>query len=280
MPPPKLLGIRRSSPRVGGELANRFQHPVAPVREANEALVHQRLEHVDIRFCTSSAASSVQPPGRRTAGRTASAPPLQQVVRPLDRRSQRPLALGEIACSAGQKRQALLEPLEDLRRGESLARAAASSSASGRSSRRRQISETPRRARSRSSRLSPWQERSRPPPRGRTAVPRTPAHPVTCSRSLLVTRRSRFGQEARSATTSAAASTTCSKLSKRQQHLSSWMCSGEAVLRADDRAAVASTSSGSRGARAGSTRRHPNSYPRQDRRPVRRVASCPSPLAR
>ena len=51
MPPPKLLGIRRSSQRVGGELANRLQHPVAPVREANQALVHQRLERVDIRFC-------------------------------------------------------------------------------------------------------------------------------------------------------------------------------------------------------------------------------------
>jgi hypothetical protein len=51
MPPLQLLGIRRSSQRLGGELSDRLQHPVARVREADEALVYQRLERVDIRFC-------------------------------------------------------------------------------------------------------------------------------------------------------------------------------------------------------------------------------------
>jgi hypothetical protein len=48
MPPLQLLGIRRSSQRLGGELSDRLQHPVAPVREAHEALVHQRLKRVEV----------------------------------------------------------------------------------------------------------------------------------------------------------------------------------------------------------------------------------------
>ncbi len=121
MPPPKLLGIRRSSQRVGGELANRLQHPVAPVREANEALVHQRLERVEVGI--TDVLGRLQRAAAREDGEPGEQPLLllcQQVVGPLDRRSQRPLALGEIARSAGQQRQAMLEPFEDLRRGEGL----------------------------------------------------------------------------------------------------------------------------------------------------------------
>ena len=56
---------------------------------------------------------------------------------------------------------------------------------------------------------------------------------------------------------------------------------GQAVLRADDlRCRGEDERWGRGGEQAGSTRRRPHSYPRRDRRPVRRVASCPSPRAR
>ena len=57
----------------------------------------------------------MQPP-RKTASRAKSccSSAVEQVVAPLDRRAQRPLALGQVAGAAGEQRQPLVEPLEEL----------------------------------------------------------------------------------------------------------------------------------------------------------------------
>jgi hypothetical protein len=49
MMPSDLVRFRLRPQSLRGVLANRLQHPVAPVRETNEAPVDQRLERVEIR---------------------------------------------------------------------------------------------------------------------------------------------------------------------------------------------------------------------------------------
>ena len=93
---------------------------------------------------TASAASSVQPP-TKTASRRNSAllGRVEQVVAPGDRAAQRLLAGRQVARAAGQQRQPAAPAAPAAPAGESSAtRAAASSIASGRPSRRAQISAT------------------------------------------------------------------------------------------------------------------------------------------
>ena len=66
-----------------------------------------------------SAASSVNEPRKTDSRRNAAcSSEVEQVVAPLDRRAQRPLALGQVARAAGEERERRVEPLQQRRRGE------------------------------------------------------------------------------------------------------------------------------------------------------------------
>jgi hypothetical protein len=71
---PKLVGIRDLVEVLGCELANRLEHPVAVSGAAQDALVDQGGDRVDVCPQISSAASSVQPPANtaRRANRSCS----------------------------------------------------------------------------------------------------------------------------------------------------------------------------------------------------------------
>src|SRR5207302_8407972 len=100
-----------------GVFTDRLEHPVAIARVTHEALVDKRLERVDVRVCDAFRCLE-----RATASEDGEARKEllllggQQLVAPLDRRAQRALPLGEIARAAGEQREALLEPLQDLLR--------------------------------------------------------------------------------------------------------------------------------------------------------------------
>ncbi len=180
---------------------------------------------------TSSAASRVKLPAK-TARRAEQLllGGVEQVVAPLDRRPQRALALGSVPAPAGEKRQRVLEPLEQLLR----ARAGACG---------------PRRARPRAE-ARPGGGRSRARPR---AAPRRAARarksatasssgsgstgyscsPAMRSSAREVTSRRRFGQRSSSSASAGAASITCSRLSSRSRSLVLADVLGDAVLRPD-----------------------------------------------
>ena len=86
-----------------GELPDRLEHPVAvmaglvdPV--ADEALVEERLEDVEVGSRNRYAAASVQPPANTERARSTPCSSLaEKVVRPGDGRLQRPLPLFDVA---------------------------------------------------------------------------------------------------------------------------------------------------------------------------------------
>ena len=121
VPLPEPLTVPLGVESLGGVLADRLQHPEALRRVPNQALVDERLQAVEARVddllgrLQGAAAAEDREPSEEGLLVVR-----QQVVRPLDRRPQRPLALGCVAGAAGQKRQAPLEPVADLRRREGL----------------------------------------------------------------------------------------------------------------------------------------------------------------
>src|SRR5262245_38237766 len=103
------------------ELADRLQHREPAVSLADEALVDERRERVQV--AVTDLLGRIESPA---AGEDAQAchevlfMRLEEVVAPLDRGAQRALPLWEIPRSAGEQRQRLLEPLEEHIRGEQL----------------------------------------------------------------------------------------------------------------------------------------------------------------
>ncbi len=130
-------------------------------------------------------------------------------------------------------------------------RAAASSSASGRSSRRRQISDTERFV-WKSALTARARARKKPTPsswaKGGTAYS---CSALRWSGSRLVTSSSSRGHSARSVPSSAAASTTCSKLSRRRRSAFSPMWSASESFAPSTWPAVGTTSAGSRSGASG-----------------------------
>ena len=113
---------------------------------------------------------------------------VEQLVAPVDRRAQRALALRQVAGAAGEERQPLLEPFEQLRRRERL------HPRGGELERERQVVEAaadrsrrPRRPRSRARPPAPGRGRSRPPPRATNGGTGYSCSPVRRSGSRLVT---------------------------------------------------------------------------------------------
>ena len=111
---PTLVGLARPLETFERVLPNRFQHPVARIRKAHEALLDERLQGVELRAC--DFLGGLQ---RAAAGEDGEPPeemPLhfrEELVAPLDRRPQRLLA-GVGVAAALQQVETLRQPLEDL----------------------------------------------------------------------------------------------------------------------------------------------------------------------
>ena len=117
MAPADLVGVGRFLEPLEREFADRLQHRVARLVAAEQVLVEQRAERVDV--CVADGLGAFQRPAARKDGEARERPPfmvVQKVVAPSDRRSQRSLPLRRIARARGQQRQSLLEPFEQLRR--------------------------------------------------------------------------------------------------------------------------------------------------------------------
>ena len=142
-------GLDRGLELLDRELANRLEHPEALLAEAarpspHEALVEERRERVEIGVADCLGRLERAAPAE---DRESPEEPLlvlvEQVVRPGDRRSQRRVALVGVACPLRAGRVAASMSLEQHGSGaRSFVRAAASSTASGRWSRRAQSSVT------------------------------------------------------------------------------------------------------------------------------------------
>ncbi len=120
VPPPKLSFVARLAEPLRRKLSDRLEHPVALVRETEEALLDERLHGVEVgirhllRGRESAAAGE-----DREAGEQPLLVPVEEVVAPLDRRAQRLLA-GVCVATALQEIEAVREAIEDLRRRERL----------------------------------------------------------------------------------------------------------------------------------------------------------------
>src|SRR5262249_12467415 len=113
-----------------GVLANRLQHPEAGlavgVRAPDEkTLLEQRIEPVEDRSGAAVMAANALGRFGPTAADEHGQPPEQpllllreQTVAPVDRVPQRPLALVDVARSAGQQRQPLVETAKERDGGE------------------------------------------------------------------------------------------------------------------------------------------------------------------
>ena len=116
MTPSDRLSLTAGVETFSGELANRLEHPESLARAAKEALLDEGLECVEAgvrhRLCRLERAAAGEHGQARERVLLFHA---QQVVRPLDRRAERPLARERIPPSP-QEVEAPREPLENLPR--------------------------------------------------------------------------------------------------------------------------------------------------------------------
>ncbi len=193
-------------------LADRLEHPVALVRETEQALLDERLQRVEVGV--RDILGGFEGAAAGEDGERSNEALLflgKEVVAPGDRRPQRLLACIGVPASPEQI-ESLGETLEDLRRRKRFC------AGSGELDRERQVVETSAElgdlpasgeaSGGTSYSTSPWTRRS----------------------SRLVTSRVRLGQRSRRAESSGAASITCSRLSRRSSISRSPMCSASPSL--------------------------------------------------
>ena len=115
VPSPNSARFSRILEPLHGELPDRLEHPEPVTSPTQEALVDERLHDVQVglsdRFGGRQRAAS---PEHGQPGEQALLLLREQVVAPLDGRSKGSLSFRKIPRPAGQQRQALFEPLEDL----------------------------------------------------------------------------------------------------------------------------------------------------------------------
>src|SRR5919201_172396 len=114
----KLLRLARRLQPLARVLADRLQHPEALAGVPREALAHERLEGVELGARDRLGGAQRAAAGEH--GETGKEPPLflvEQLVRPLDRGAQG-LLPGLRVAAAPEQVEALLQPLQDLGRGE------------------------------------------------------------------------------------------------------------------------------------------------------------------
>ena len=127
--------------QLAGVLADRLEHAEALAVDANEALVDERAERVEI--STAHLLDRLERAASGEDGEAAEERPLvvvEELDAPADRVAQRSMPSRRVARPGGEELEAPLEAREHRRGDSSLARAAASSIASGRQSRWSQIS--------------------------------------------------------------------------------------------------------------------------------------------
>jgi hypothetical protein len=105
----ELLGLSRVPEVLRGVLANRLEHPVTLARMANQTLVDERLQRVEIGLrdrlggFESAAAEEDGEPAEEALLVLG-----EQVVAPLDRRPEGALPLRSVSSAAREEWQALL----------------------------------------------------------------------------------------------------------------------------------------------------------------------------
>ena len=176
MAPPELVCLARLGEPLGGILADRLEHRVALALEAQEALVDERRELVQVG--RADGLRGVDDPAAVEDGQPGEQLPLVEVRRSwleaIASRSVRwragasrlpPVRSGR-RCS---RRSRICRGESDLTRRPRARARAVGRPASRRSPRRRRPPRTP------GGRRAPWRERTRRPPRARTVRPDTPA---------------------------------------------------------------------------------------------------------
>ena len=238
---------------LGGVLPDRLQHPEALVGEAEEALLDERLQRVEIGSC--DLLRRVQRAAAREDRERSEETLLflrQEVVAPSDRRPERLLSrLGVPA--AFQQVESLGEALQDLCGRECLR------AGGGKLYREREIVE-PRAELGDlvpSHRAASARRRARPPPRRRAVGLRTRLRPARAgargsSPTAPGSDRTRTSPES-----SGAASITCSRLSRRRSISRSPMCSASPSSCTRASARSSPTRARARGGRRARPRRHP-----------------------
>ena len=118
---PKLLGLTRLVEALRGVLADRLEHAEATIDEAQEALVNERLERIEVglghRLGGFERATAAEHGGATEKHLLVEG---EQVVAPCDRSAKGALSFGQVARAAGQQTQTPLEARQDLCRGERL----------------------------------------------------------------------------------------------------------------------------------------------------------------
>ena len=224
-----------------GVLADRLEQPVPLARQAEQALLEQRLERVQVGVA--DGLGSLEDAAVGEDGEPAEEPSLvvgEEVVRPGDRRPQRLLPRVRVA-EASQQVEALAEPLEDLRRRER------PRTRGGELDRERQVVEAPAELGDLgASARAGTGRRTGAPPRAREGRHR--AVDLALDAKELARRDEPVspGQSLRSDASSPAASTTCSKLSSSRSNSRSRRWSRRSPLTPSVRAIVSVTSAGSR----------------------------------
>ena len=225
----QMLDRRRSSASrssvgelLGGELADRLEHPEAARSSQRRTRLLSTSDSSSSTSASQTRSAAVERPAaaedRRARASSRCSSGVEQLVRPLDRRAQRPLPRLGVAAAAEQ-----VEPAA--RAARAAARSSAPTSARRRARARaagRRGARTARR-RARRGRKSGRARAARARRTARRASARASAgtgytcSPWTRSRSRLVTSTSRPGHAPSSADSSGAASITCSKLSSSKQ---------------------------------------------------------------
>jgi hypothetical protein len=217
VPPAQVLGLGGVVEALERVLADRVQHPQAPAAPAaEEALDEERLERVEV--CAADCLRGLRRKASSEDGQAAEQlllVSLEKLVAPLDSRAQRTLALRGVAQARREERQPPLEPREKLVRIEERDACGRDSIASGSPSSRRQMSPTA---------SAGWNPGATAPGSldeedlGVVLGQRLDRVPLLrCNVQRLAARDETFvfGVPARSDEIVGAASTTCSKLSRR-----------------------------------------------------------------
>ena len=110
--------LRRPLEPLDRVLTDRLQHPVAPTREAEKALVDERLERVEVRATHVLRRAERAPAGEdRESCEELLLALVKEVVGPLDRRAERLLTCFGVPAAL-QKIEPLREAVEELPRRE------------------------------------------------------------------------------------------------------------------------------------------------------------------
>ena len=219
-------GVLRLIETLGGELADRLQHPEALARVADQALLDERLERVEV-----GGRDLFRRLQRAAAGEDGEPREEPLLALPSSRSCDHSIVARSVCCRASASRPPLSRSSRSASRLQDLRRREHGRSRSGELDGEREIVEPAAQLRAISSSGSSCDRAQNSSTASCSASGGTgySTSPWTRSSSRLVTSRCRLGHSARSDESSGAASTTCSRLSSRSSSSRSPMWLGEAV---------------------------------------------------